>query len=240
MRIERVSFIISLFLTLFFLFGCGRKAPPLPIEKSLPQEAEFSLEPTPYGINLWLTLPEKTQGGFPLTKIQFVEIERKEEPLFGEGKREFKRFKIKPKLHSAGRLLLFTDSHLKPERKYTYRIRIKKDFLVGTPFYGEKSIYWTEPPALVRDFIFYLSSPEELLLKWNPPLENIKGGPLAGELLYNIEKIKEGEIEYLTVRDPFFKEKISQEKRVCFRVRALLNYHGTFLPGPFTQPICYP
>lgn len=234
------KFLIFAIIFLFLLHGCGRKTSPLPIKKSLPQEAELSIEPTPFGINLWITLPEKTQGGYPLTKIKYVEIEKKEEPFEKEGKARTKKIKIKPKLHSAGRLLLFTDSEVKAGYRYTYRIKIKKDFLVESPFYEEKIIYWFDPPSGVRDLNFIVSPSDELILKWNPPLENLRGGPLLGELFYTIERVKTGKIEYLNIKETYFKEKISLNERICLRVRPVLYYYGTFIPGPFSEHICYP
>jgi len=239
MRIEKI-FLSLLIIFLFLLQGCGKKSPPLPIEKSIPQGADLTLEPTPYGIKLWITLPEKTQGGYTLTKIQYVEIEKKEEPIEKGGKIKIRHFKIKPKLHSAGRLFLYTDTDLKSGYKYTYRLRIKKDFLVATPFLPERVIYWSDPPSWVRDLNLILSSPRELTLKWNPPLFNLKGAPLMGELFYTIERVKNGKIEYLNIRETYFKDKFTEDEKSCYRVRALLNYYGTFLPGPFSEYLCYP
>lgn len=231
--------VFLIFLFIFLFIGCGRKTPPLPVEKSIPQEAEITYEPTPFGINIWITLPEKTQGGYPLTKIQYVEIERKEEPLDPEGKIKIKRIKLKVKLHSAGRSLIFTDSELKPGFKYTYRIKIKRDFLVETPYYGEKTLYWTNPPSIVRDLSLSVSN-DELNLKWNPPSENLKGDPLVEEIFYSIEQIKNGEIKYFNIKETYFKKKYSPGEKVCFRVKAYLNYLGTLIPGPYSQKLCYP
>ncbi len=234
---------IFLNLTIIFLFllqGCGKKTPPLPIEKSIPQGADLTLEPTPNGINLWITLPEKTQGGYTLTKIQYVEIEKKEESIEKGGKLKIKSFKIKPNLHSAGRLFLYTDTDLKSGYKYTYRLRIKKDFLVETPFLSERVVYWSDPPSWVRDFNLVMSSSKDLTLMWKPPLLNLKGGPLIGELFYTLERVKNEKIEYFNIRETYFKDKITENEKSCYRVRALLNYYGTFLPGPFSEYLCYP
>ncbi len=231
--------VLLIFLLIFLFIGCGRKAPPLPVEKSIPQEPEITYEPTPYGINIWITLPEKTQGGYPLIKIKYIEIEKREEPLGREGKIKIKKIKLKAKLHSAGRSLLFTDSELKPGFRYTYRIKIKKDFLVETPFYGEKTLHWTNPPSGVRNISLDVSS-GELILKWNQPSENIKGGPLVGEIFYGIEQVEDGKIEYFNIKETYYKKKYSQGERVCFRVKPFLNYYGTIIPGPYSERLCYP
>ncbi len=232
--------ILIIFIFLFLLSSCGKKAPPIPIEKSIPQQPEITYEPTPFGINIWINLPEKTEGGYPLNKIKFIEIEKKEEPLRGDSKGKIKKIKLKTKLHSAGRYLLFTDSELKPAHKYTYRIKLKKDFLVETPYYGEQTLYWTYPPSAVRNITLILSSSEELILKWDAPTENIQGGPLIAEPFYSVERIQNGNLKYFNVKETYFKERVSSKERICYRVRPILDYFGTLIPGPYSEKLCYP
>jgi len=229
-----------LLLMLLFLSSCGRKAPPLPVEKSIPEEASLEIEATSFGFDLWITLPSQTKGGFPLNQISYLEIERKEEPEFFQGKSKTKTIKIKPRLHSAGRLFLYTDKDLKPGFKYTYRLRIKKDFLVGTPFYAEKTLYWLTPPTGIKNFSLKPGERGELFLTWAPPSLNLKGEPLIGELFFNLERTLQGKRDLFELEANSFKDKWDGQSKVCYRVRALLGYKGTSIPGPFSEPLCYP
>jgi len=240
MNNTRVSIKFFLLIITFLLFSCGRKAPPLPIEKSIPEEASLELELTPLGVELYIVLPAQTKGGYPLNKISYLEIEKIEEPLEVPGKKRIKSIKLKPKLHSAGRLLLYRDEDLKAGYRYTYRLRIKKDFLVGTPFYGESSFNWTDPPQGISNLVMTKLSEREILLSWEPPKRNLRGGPLRGELFFQVERSKRGEKSNFNLRETSFRDTVDFAEKACYRVRALLNYQGTLIPGPFSSPLCYP
>lgn len=226
-------------LILIFLCACGRKAPPLPIEKSLPKEPELEIETTPLGVNLWITLPTTTQGGYPLNKIRALIIEKEEIPLDEPSKIKKKRIKLSPKLHSAANLYLFTDRELKPNFLYKYRLKIEKDFLVKSAFTEEKVVFWTIPPFPPSNIKIIPISQEEIEIVWDPPFLNLNKEPLQGEIYYRIEKITSTERKSIEVRDRYFRDKRSYD-RVCYQLQTLLKFYETIIPSPFSETLCYP
>lgn len=228
-----------LFFIIFFLIACGRKAPPLPLEKSIPKQPGLEIETTPLGINLWITLPTTTQGGYPLNKIKVLIIEKEEIPLTHTSKVIKKKIKLSPKLHSAANLYLYTDKDLKPNFLYKYRLRIEKDFLVKTPFSEEKRIFWTTPPLPPSNIKINPLSEEEIQLVWDPPFLNLNNEPLQGEIYYRIVKITSKERKIIELVDRYFRDKPSIEG-ICYQLQTLLKFYETIIPSPFSEVICYP
>lgn len=227
-----------LFFLMLILSSCGRKTAPLPIEKSIPEAPTLEIEVTTLGFNLWITLPDKTKGGFPLTKIKGLILEREEIPISGKEKSRIKQIKLKPKLHSAGRIFLYSDTDLRASHLYKYKIKIEKDFLVKTPFTEEKSAYWTIPPNFPQRISYALTEDKQLLLTWTPPTTDLQNQPLSGELFYRVSKIINQESITYELRETRFLDSFNPEIKVCYRLQALLNYYGTIIPGPQTGLIC--
>ncbi len=222
-----------------FIIACGRKAPPLPVEKSIPKDYSLTVEATPLGFNLWIDLPTTTQGGYPLNKIKALIIEKEEIPLQNPSKSKKRILKLTPKLHSAGNLFMYTDSEVKPGFAYRYRVKIKKDFLVETPFSNEITVFWTTPPLPPQNVKLVLSTPEEIRLTWDAPLLNLNQEPLKGEIFYRIERIKGAEIKIHNVRERIFKD-YPHKERICYRLYTMLNFYETIIPSPSSELICYP
>lgn len=233
MNILKVSILIF---SLFFL-ACGRKAPPLPIEKSIPKNPELEIEATPLGLNLWITLPEKTIGGLPLNKIKALIIDREEISLESSKTLSKVSIKLKPKLHSAGRVFLYTDTDLKEKTCYIYRLRIEKDFLVSTPFTEGERACWTTPPKPPKGISIHVDSEGSTILKWTPPDIDLKGAPLIGKLSYKIIKYSDHKITSHEVADSTFIDHAKGFK-ICYRIQTVLHFHGTSIPSPLSELIC--
>lgn len=236
---------MKIFSLLFLIFGlvlsgCGRKAPPLPITQSVPKAPQLNIEATSLGFNLWINLPSETQGGYPLNKIKALIIEREELSERTPQKPKINYLKLKPRLHSAGRIILYSDTDLRPGYRYTYRLKIKKDFLVETPFLEEKMVYWTDPPGPVENIRGQITEEGAFLLSWNPPYLDQKGNPLRGSLYYRLERYQGEELETFEIKEALFKDKPPGNIRVCYRIQPVLNYKGTSIPGLKSEPLCYP
>ncbi|MFN3567886.1 MAG: hypothetical protein ACK4UR_03135 [Caldimicrobium sp.] len=231
------KFILLLILAL--LFSCGRKTPPLPIEKSIPKDPDLNIEVTPMGFNLWITLPTETKEGRYLTKIKALIIEKEEIPLEGSRKSKSKRIKLKPKLHTAANLILYTDRALKPNYAYKYKLKIEKDFLVKTPYTEERIVFWTTPPMPPSNFQIIPYSQEEILITWEPPLLNLNGEPLKGEIIYRLEERVRGEKRVKEIKERQILTKVSKEG-ACFSVQALLKFYDTLIPSPPSEVLCIP
>jgi hypothetical protein len=80
--------ILGFFLASFLLVSCGRKAPPLPIEKSIPQVPGLSAEVEGQAIKLLIDLPSQTSGGSYLTSLKALIIEKREVFLDDPKKKE--------------------------------------------------------------------------------------------------------------------------------------------------------
>lgn len=228
-----------LLICFFLIISCGKKTPPFPIEKSIPEDFTFEIEVTYSGFNLWINLPRETKGGYPLNKIKALIIEREEIPLESFSKPRIKIIKIKPNLHSAGNLYLYADHSLQPNFAYKYRLKIEKDFLVKTPFTREKIVFWTIPPMPPSNLRLQTTNENLILLTWDPPLLNLNKEPLKGKIFYRLERITKEERKWVEITENSFKEKIPQGE-VCYRLKTLLNFYETLIPSPFSELICYP
>lgn len=230
---------LALIFILIFIFSCGRKTPPLPIEKSVPKEPALEIEATHLGVNLWITLPTETKEGNVLTKIKALILEKEEIPIDGFHKPKKKFIKLTPKLHTAGNLILYSDRDLKPNFAYKYRLKIEKDFLVKTPFTAERIFFWTTPPMPPSNFQIIPYSEEEILISWDQPLLNLNREPLKGELIYRLEEWSQGEKKVKELKERKILARVSKEG-ACFSVQALLKFHDTFIPSPPSEELCYP
>ncbi len=224
----------------FLILSCGKKTPPLPIEKSVPKDLSFEIQLTSQGANLFIYLPTETQGGYPLVKIKKLIIEKTELPLdIPRAKEKKSILKLPVKLHSASNLFVYPDYNLKHRHKYTYRIKIIKDFLVETPFTKPLEIHWHNPPDFPQEFKLNLIKEDTVLLTWKRPKKDIYGLDLEGDIFYEIEKTTEKERKNIKIKnkEEYFDE-IKLGIKTCYNIRSLLNFRGTFIPGPKTSDIC--
>jgi hypothetical protein len=233
--------ILGLFLAFFLLVSCGRKAPPLPIEKSIPQVPGLSAEVEGQAIKLLIDLPSHTIGGSYLTSLKALIIEKREVFLDDPKKKEKQtKIKLKPRLHSAATLFIYTDEKVAPRRLYIYRVKAKKDFLVESPFSEEVRIYFRYPPKAPVNLKVIELYPAYYLLQFEPVYEDIKGLPLELPLEFTLERIREGKSFYIDLKNKteytFTKE---GEQKECFRVQARFRYFTTEIKGPFSRELCF-
>uniref|UniRef100_A0A7V5XGG2 Fibronectin type-III domain-containing protein n=1 Tax=Thermodesulfobacterium geofontis TaxID=1295609 RepID=A0A7V5XGG2_9BACT len=231
---------LIIFLLAFFILSCGKKTEPLPIKESIPKGLSFEVNLTPQGAGLLISLPTKTEGGYPLNKIKNLIIERTELPLdIPKAKKKEKIIKLSPKLHSAGNLFIYYDYELKHRYAYSYRIKVVKDFLVETPFSEPITIFWHNPPSFPQKFQIKTLGEDALLITWERPKEDIYGLYLEGEVFYQIEKISKERTKLIEIKnkEEYF-DKIKPREKVCYNIRAILNFRGTLIPGPKTPDKC--
>jgi hypothetical protein len=233
--------ILGFSLAFFLLVSCGRKAPPLPIEKSIPQVPGISAEVEGQAIKLLIDLPSQTSGGSYLTSLKALVIEKKEVFLDDPKKKEKRaEIKLKPRLHSAATLFIYTDEKVAPRRLYIYRVKAKKDFLVESPFSEEVRIYFRYPPKAPVNLKVIELYPAYYLLRFEPVYEDIKGLPLELPLEFTLERIRDGKSSYIDLKNKtehtFTKE---GEQKECFRVQARFRYFTTEIKGPFSRELCF-
>ncbi len=233
--------ILGFFLASFLLVSCGRKAPPLPIEKSIPQVPGLSAEVEGQAIKLLIDLPSQTSGGNYLTSLKALIIEKREVFLDDPKKKEKQtEIKLKPRLHSAATLFIYTDEKVAPRRLYIYRVKAKKDFLVESPFSEEVRIYFRYPPKAPVNLKVIELYPAYYLLRFEPVYEDIKGLPLELPLEFTLERIRDGKSSDIDLKNKteytFTKE---GEQKECFRVQARFRYFTTEIKGPFSRELCF-
>jgi hypothetical protein len=233
--------ILGFFLAFFLLVSCGRKAPPLPIEKSIPQVPGLSAEVEGQAIKLLIDLPSQTNGGNYLTSLKALVIEKREVFLDDPKKKEKRaEIKLKPRLHSAATLFIYTDEKVAPRRLYIYRVKAKKDFLVESPFSEEVRIYFRYPPKAPVNLKVIELYPAYYLLQFEPVYEDIKSLPLELPLEFTLERIRDGKSFYIDLKNKteytFTKEGVQKE---CFRVKARFRYFTTEIKGPFSRELCF-
>lgn len=236
-----VKICFKIFLFIFVLLSCGKKTPPLPIEKSIPENVSFKIIPTEASLDLLIILPTKTKGGYALTKIKKIVIEKKEKSLDIPNIKEKKKIiKISPKIHSAGNIYIYSDYKVKHRYQYKYRIKVIKDFLVKTPFTEEKIAYWHNPPNIPPNFKIRFLKPDAVYITWDRPSKDIFGLYLEGKVFYRLKKITSKYVKIWEIKDrtEFFDNKVKPFKKICYRIRAVLNFRGTLIPGPESPEKC--
>ncbi|PMP96636.1 MAG: hypothetical protein C0169_04400 [Thermodesulfobacterium geofontis] len=236
-KLEKILFLL---ISVFLIFSCGKKTEPFPIKESIPKGLSFEINLNPQGAELLISLPTKTEGGYSLNKIKALIIEKIELPLdIPKAKKKKKTIKLSPKLHSAGNLFIYNDYELKHRHQYTYRIKVIKDFLVETPFTEPITIFWHNPPSFPQKFQIKLLGEDALLITWERPKEDIYGLYLEGEVFYQLEKVSKEGIKLVKIKnkEEYF-DKIKSGEKVCYNIRAILNFRGTFIPGPKTPDKC--
>lgn len=236
---KKYFWMVFIFLV-FFLGGCGKKNPPLPPSKSIPKEFSFEVKPTEAGFDLIVYLPIETKGGYPLIKISSLIIEKEEISLDSpKAKPKIYEIKLSPKLHSAGNLYVYHDYQVKHRHRYKYRIKIKKDFLVKTDWFEFPGyLYWHNPPLFPENISFQVLPEKAVLLTWKKPEKDIEGLSIDYPISYEIEKISGPKVESFYVRKEGFFEKLSDVNKTCYRIRSILNFRGTQIPGPKSPPLC--
>ncbi|QER42884.1 hypothetical protein F1847_09095 [Thermodesulfobacterium sp. TA1] len=237
---KQVVWVVLSFLVLVLFSGCGKKNPPLPPSKSVPKEFSFEVKPTEAGFELIIFLPTETKGGYPLVKISSLIIEKEEFPL-DEGRPKIKTYEIKlsPKLHSAGNLYVYQDYQVKHRYGYRYRVKIKKDFLVKTTWVEfPNTLYWHNPPLFPENITCQVLTEDAVRLIWKKPENDIKGMPLDYPITYELERTSGQKVETFYVRKEEFLDRGSAIRKACYRVRSLLNFRGTQIPGPKSPPLC--
>lgn len=231
--------IVIILISFLFLNSCGKKAPPLAIEESLPSTFEFEVEATQAGFNLWITLPTKTQGNFTLISIKNLIIEKLEKPIDQpQAKEKREIIKLSPKIHSAGNLFLYSDFKVKHRYQYRYRIKIVKDFLVETDFSPWVTVFWHNPPTPPSGFDLKFLGERKILLTWEKPQTDLLGLYLEGEVFYEVLKRSEEGEKVIKVQKREFFEELLENKKICYSVRAILNFRDTLIPGPKTPEKC--
>ncbi len=229
----------TIFLIILFFCGCGVKKPPLNVKDSTPQDFYFKVKPDPVGFELFIYLPTQTKGGYTLTSIRKLIIEKEEIPLNSPNSKEIYEIDLSPKLHLAANLIIYTDFSVKNDYSYIYRIKIQKDLLVSTSYTKGIKVYWHDPPSLPRDFTVIPYNNDMVLLIWKSPKQDIHGKKLNGRIFYKIERITQNHEKTIEVRNKrYYWDRINNLKKVCYSIRAVLDFKGTLIPGLKTPEIC--
>ncbi len=236
---KKIMWMLCIFGLGFLMFSCGKKTEPYPIEESIPKGLSFEIKLNPYGAELLIHLPILTKGGYPLAKIKKLIIEKTEIPLDNPRVKKKKIIELSPKLHSAGNLFVYNDYELVPGYKYIYRVRVIKDFLVKTPFTEPVVIFWHTPPSFPKNFKIRPLGRDSVLITWEKPEKDLNGSKLKGEIFYQIEKFSKEGVERIDIngKEEYF-DKIKSGEKVCYSIRAILNFRGTLIPSPKTPYKC--
>lgn len=229
--------LLTLIIVAVSILACGRKTPPFPIEKSIPQEPDLEIEATPLGFNLWITLPDKTKSGLPLNKIRALIIEKEKVSIENQKTISKTTIKLKPKLHSAGRIFLYTDTELEERSCYIYRLKLEKDILVSTSFTQGQKACWTTPPKPPSQISFERTFDGNLIVTWIPPSTDLNGAPLTSKISYRIIKFTNNQTKYYHLEAPPFID-TPEDFKLCYRIQTIIDFHKTLILGPLSDIFC--
>lgn len=228
-------------LVVLMLVSCGKKSPPLSPKDSVPEEFSFEVKPVQTGFTLIINLPVETKRGYPLTSIKNVIIEKKEIPLEDpKAKPKISYIKLTPKLHSAANIIVYDDVKVKHRYGYSYRIKIRKDILISSPWIElPQTFYWHNPPDIPRNLNISILDENRVILNWEKPYTDIKGNPLDLPVWFEIEKITpRGSVTLLIKDRTEHLDYIKQGEKTCYAVRSVLNFKDTLIPGMKTSLKC--
>lgn len=227
------------------LAGCGKKTPPVPPETAVPAPvADLTSEVDPEGVTLRWTWPRKTEKGASLRRVNDFTVERAEDPADGFcadcplryqtiGNLEGGPLPERPEAAS----LSYRDQNLRPGYHYSYRVRSSLGWRVVSAPSTPVGLFWQVPLAPPTELVAK-SGEQEVALSWLPPEHDRDGQPVAGPLLFQVQRSEADQPFRLVSGDlpgpAFIDHGIRSGVSYRYRVRAARPSGGT---GAFSAPL---
>ena len=215
----------------FLLASCGKKSPPLTISESTPLAPKLKLSATQVGVLLKIELPKRNRAGYTLYSFKKLIIQK------SCGK-EIDTIEVMPKCHPFATTVLYLDTKVSSGICCRYRVSVEKNMFVRSPYSEWKSVCWHTPLVPPRDLsIQVIKALGILRLSWEPVKKDINGKPISGDLLYLLEELSSNSSKDFILKKPIYQTKLPKSVK-CYRVKSLLQYKNTLIPGLFTPTIC--
>jgi len=231
------------------LSGCGRKTPPLPPQRVVPQaidDLRFILGEK--GVELRWSYPQRTEQGERLTGIEEFDIFRAvvapedycpQCPLPFGPPRTIAGGTIP--LGISGRTATFRDTALSPEHLYFYKVRSRGGWYYSSPDSNIVSFLWKTPLAPPQN-LTVSAGDNEVHLSWQPAVKLIDGSTFEGPLSYQVYRSNEEGAAFTPVgpvlhETTFTDLSVINDRRYFYTVRALQQAGESLAPGQATPAV---
>ncbi len=242
-----LNFTLLFIFALLLLYGCGRKAPPVPPGTLRPVAIkDLSCRFKPQGVELSWTVPIRNHDGSPLVKIKEFHLFKAELDLenqcngcpvsFGPPIRI--PFEAKPE---EARKVYYEDRTLREGKRYIYEVKTVKSWFVASDPSNRVEIVWHTPPNAPRN-LKAVSVEKGVKLIWDAPRKWANGKPIDKPLSYRIYRSKVENNSWRLLRDnvkktSYLDKKVRGKIRYKYKVSAVLMFHGTLIEGQATEPV---
>ena len=234
--------LLSLFLLIFGIIGCGKKAPPRPPEEVRPEvPRDFRIQLRPLFAELSFKIPREDVRGRALSGLKGFRIEKRRYPVNRPRLTMVQVLSIpfKGRLEEQERFY-YRDRNLRPGFCYQYRVSAIKGFRSRSDWTAPRRFCWTTPPKTpegfeVKSFLF-----SQVFLTWKPVTRDLNDFPLPGPPRYRIYRRSPKETKvFPPISDhSFYDPSVRTGETYCYSVEPLLPYYGTIVPGFKTPEIC--
>jgi len=244
---RHVAFLLLLILGAA-LWGCGKKAAPMPLESSVPGSVtDLRAWVKEEGVFLSWTLPSRNTDGTRLNDLQRFRVLRRASPLGSDSCPDCP-LKLEPvaeidlkfprEARVEGQRVWWQDSSLKTQTEYVYVVLAYNRYQTPGPESNRVTISFDSPPAAVATVNV---KPEDRFVEisWDfvPRLKS--GENLSDPAGFNIYRKSTGEdFGFLPVNpepvphSPYRDSGLENGKPYEYVVRALRNFRGTLIEGP--------
>jgi len=245
---QKIPAILLGFLFLCGGGGCGKKAPPMALESTMPG-AVSDLRPWSRegGVFLTWSLPKKNVDGSRLEDLWGFKVFRQSRPLTPYPCPECpSKFQTVAEIDMEylrgarveGGSILWQDTSVKVQTEYRYHVRAYNFYKSPSPESNQVRIFWDDPPAAPA-MVEVLSGDRSLTVSWEFSLRLLSGKEMEDLVGFNIYRRNAGEHfgNYPLNAEPVRENKywdgmLVNGRHYEYVVRAVRNFRGTLIEGP--------
>lgn len=245
---------LGLFLTgCFFvgaglLGGCGYKNAPVPPEKVVPKSiSNLHYQIDQKGVVLDWDFPVETIKGTKISEIESFELYRAEIPvdeLCGNCPIPFTGpFELDGGVVYDGlkrRSASYSDSFLKPEHKYFFKVRSRVSWWASSDDSNIVSFVWFTP-ASTPENVSINAGDGQVKVSWSPVTQLIDGTTPTLPVRYQVQRSVAGKpfknIGSPSSRNSFVDRQVALGQQYFYRVQAMLEYEGEYAGGGVSDEV---
>lgn len=236
-------FLVGCFLIGFgLLSGCGYKNAPVPPEAVVPKSIDnLHYQIDQKGVVLDWSFPVETIKGTKINEVESFELYRAEVPvekLCGNCPIPFAGpFEVDGGVVYDGlkrRSATYSDSFLKPEHKYFFKVRSRVSWWASSDDSNIVSFVWFTP-ASTPENVSINAGDGQVKVSWSSVTQLIDGTPPTLPVRYQVQRSVGGKpfknIGSPSSRNSFVDRQVALGQQYFYRVQAMLEYEGEYARG---------